>query len=301
MKVGVIGTGNMGENHVKTYLSMRDHCKLVGIYDRDEEKTQRIAKKYKVKKFQSLPNLLESVDAVSIAVPTELHYDIGLLCVKHHVHMLMEKPITDTLENAEHLISEASQAGVKLQVGHIELFNPLIQILSQELKNEKIIGVDFHRMSPYDEKIKDVDVVKDLMIHDLYLVRELLQDEMIDFYTLGKIIENTPKYATVIAKSSKGVIAQLTASFKSQRKIRRISILTENALIEADILAGRIILSNHYITKTIAFDNEIQPLKLQLIDFIDCIKSDKNPSVSGVDGLIALQISQEISEAIYQH
>ncbi|GAA0489767.1 Gfo/Idh/MocA family oxidoreductase [Salinibacillus aidingensis] len=301
MRVGVIGTGNMGENHVKTYLSMKEYCEFIGIYDNDEEKGRSIAEKYKVKQFQSLKRLLESVDAVSIAVPTEFHYDIGLLCTEHKVHMLMEKPITDTGEKAEDLIQKASQAGVKLQVGHIELFNPLINMLSKELENEKIIGFDFHRMNPYDNKMKNIDVVEDLMIHDLYILRKLLKDNVTDFYTLGTIIENTPKHATVIAKSSKGVISQFTASFKSKRKIRTIKVLTEGALVEADILAGRMKVSSDTNTKTITVDNDIQPLQLQLIDFIDCIESQRTPSVSGDDGINALQMSKEISNAIYHH
>ncbi|MBT2217926.1 Gfo/Idh/MocA family oxidoreductase [Virgibacillus dakarensis] len=308
MKVGVIGTGNMGENHVRTYLSLHDHCQLVGIYDSDEKKGQQIAKKYKVKQFQSMPDLLQSVDAVSIAVPTEFHYDIGLTCIRHKVHMLMEKPITSTAVQAEDLHHKAAAAGIKLQIGHIELFNPFIRYLIKELKKESIIGIDFLRMNPYDERIKNVDVVKDLMIHDLYILPELLDDEIVEFYALGNIMENTPKHAAVITRSSQGVTAQLTASFKAKRKIRTMQILTEDAFIEADILNNKIrrtyTMIEHTshapitVTENIQIDSSIQPLEIQLLDFLNCIMSDTEPSVTGEDGAKVLTITNEISKTI---
>jgi len=311
MKVGVIGTGNMGENHVRTFLTLHDHCQLVGIFDNDKKRGQQIAKKYKVKQFQSIDDLLQTVDAVSIAVPTEFHYDIGLSCIHYKTHMMMEKPITSTVDQADELIHKASKAGVKLQVGHIELFNPLIKTLAKVLENENIISIAFSRMSPYESRIRNVDVVKDLMIHDLYIFNELLKDNIVEFYALGRVIKNTTKHAVVIAKSSQGVPAQLTASFKSIRKIRMIQILSEDAFIEADILNGIIKITRLMtkgtseipvpITQTITVDDSIQPLNIQLLDFINCIKFDKEPSVSGEDGKKALMITNKISASIQNH
>ncbi|UJL46873.1 Gfo/Idh/MocA family oxidoreductase [Virgibacillus sp. NKC19-16] len=311
MKVGVIGTGNMGENHVRTYLSMHDHCQLVGIYDNDENKSQQIAQKYNVKQFQSIDDLLQSVDAVSIAVPTEFHYDIGLACIQQNVHMLMEKPVTSTVAQAEDLLYKARKKGVKLQVGHIELFNPLIQVLTKMLKHETIVGLIFHRMSSVDERIKHVDVVKDLMIHDLYILNELVKDSVVAYYALGKVIDNIPKHAVAITRSSEGVTAQFTASFKSKKKVRNIQILTEDAFIAADILNREIKITHAYaentsdITvpawQTIQIDDSLQPLNVQLLDFINCIRFDKEPSVSAEDGLKVLMISNKISQSIIDH
>jgi virulence factor len=308
MKVGVIGTGNMGENHVRTYLSIRDHCELVGIYDKNENKRDQIAKKYKVKPFQSVDLLLQSVDAVSIAVPVEFHYEIGLVCIENKVHMLMEKPISSTVAQAEELLAKAREAGVIMQVGHIELFNPVIQLLAQQLENEHIIGIDFQRMSPYDERIKNVDVIKDLMIHDLYILSALLNDHLEAYYALGDNNEYNPTHAVVITKSSKGVTAQLTASFKSRKKFRCIQVLTEDAFIEADILNGKITITRTFtenmmkmpvpITQSIQVDQSIQPLRIQLLDFVNCVKSNATPTISGADGINALAISNKISDCI---
>lgn len=308
MKVGVIGTGNMGENHVRTYLSIDDHCQFIGIYDDDEQKRRQVAQQYNVKPFQSVDGLLESVDAVSVAVPTEFHYEIGLACIRHNVHMLMEKPMTRTLLQADDLIDKAFKAGVKLQAGHIELYNPFIQVLLNMVKNETIIGIAFYRINPSDAKLKNVDVVKDLMIHDIYILNKLLQDNRMAFFALGMMNSGTPTHAAAVARTSQGTTAQLTASFKSERKIRTIQILTEDAFIEADLLDGHIKITRSFIeetrnhpvplSQTIQVENSIQPLSLQLMDFIKCVESGTEPSVSGEDGKQALMVANQITESI---
>lgn len=309
MKVGVIGTGNMGEKHALTYLSLSEHCQLVGIYDNDQEKAHQLAIKYNILTYSTITALLKEVDAVSIAVPTKYHFDIGLMCIKHKVHILMEKPMTSTVTQAKILHEKANVAGIKFQVGHIELFNPLIHTLKKEMTNHEVLAIDIHRMSPYNEKLKNIDVVQDLMIHDVYLLKELINDEITDFYTVGKIIEHTPKHATVIAKSLNGIVAHLTASFKSTKKIRSIKIFEENALIEADLLKNEIqtiraikeLNDPHpkIVSEKITIPSNSQPLRNQLLDFITCIKENHHPTVSSKDGIHALTISNKISEAIY--
>lgn len=309
MKVGVIGTGKMGEYHVKTYLALQDHCQLVGIFDNDEDRSREIAEKYKVKQFLSVDELLQSVDAVSIAVPTDYHYEIGLACIRNKTHLLIEKPITSTVAEADDLIQKAKKAGVKLQVGHIELFNPLIPILKQELENEEIIGISFFRLNPYNARLKDIDVVKDLMIHDLYILDELLKQKIVEFHALGNIIDHSTKHAAVILKSTQGVTVELIASFKSKRKVRTIQVFTKEALIEADLLNRTIRVTRTStpfskkiavpLTKTITIDNNVQPLDIQLIEFLHCIKFDKPPAVSGKQGKRIVELTIKISESIH--
>jgi predicted dehydrogenase len=308
MKVGVIGTGKMGENHVRTLKSLQDKCQLVGIFDNNQERSLQIAKKYDTTAYSSLDELLHHVDAVSIAVPTKYHYSIGLTCIKHHTHMLMEKPITSTVEQADDLIQKAKLAGVKLQIGHIELFNPLIQTLKEKIKSEEIIGISFFRLNPYDERIIDVDVVKDLMIHDLYILMNVLQDKITKIYAAGNKSNGTIKHAAAIIESSQGIIAEFLSSFKSKKQVRMIQILTENAFIEADLLTHEIhttqtkeIPTNNValpLTETIKITPAILPLEIQLADFIDTIKMDKEPTITGEHGKQALEITMEISKAI---
>ncbi|WP_059103232.1 Gfo/Idh/MocA family protein [Shouchella shacheensis] len=307
MKVGVIGTGNMGENHVRTYKSLSDICQLVGVYDVNEIKGKEIASKYNVKLFQSLEDLLSEVDAVSITVPTMLHYEVGLTCIKHTVHMLMEKPIASTVNQAKTLVQKANDTGVKIQVGHIELFNPLIQALKKELKNEKVIAIETHRMTP--TKLREIDVVHDLMIHDLYILTELLDDELSELYTLGKLTDTSPTHATVIANSTKGVVVQLTASFKSNKRIRSIQVLTENKYIMADLLQMELSVTHapregefhRSVMERVHIPAFTQPLALQLTDFLTCVKNGQVPTVAGEDGIQALILTSKISENIINH
>lgn len=308
MKVGVIGTGNMGENHIKTYLSLTNVCELIGIYDADEKKKLQIAKKYQVKPFASMDELLQAADAVSIVVPTEHHYEIGLACIDHQVHILMEKPIAHTMTEAQELARRAKQANVKLQVGHIELYNPFIQTLAKKIESETILAMDFKRMSPYSNRVEEFDVVRDLMIHDLYILNGFLKDSFTDFHAFGRVMKNTPKHAAVMIKSEKGTITQLTASYFAKRKMRTIQILTEKALYEADILNRKINITHNMneqtsgipvsIKQVLYVDDSLQPLTAELLDFIHCIQLNRDPYVTAEDGIQGLCLANEISETI---
>lgn len=314
MRIGIIGTGVMGENHVKTYVSLVDHCQIAGVYDSNAKRAEEVAAKYKIKSFKSVTDLLERVDAVSIAVPTEYHYEIGLLCVRHKVHMLMEKPITSSIEQANDLIEKAKANGVILQVGHIELFNPVFQALKKVLKNEEIIAVEVHRTSLFDKRLISVDVVLDLMIHDIYLLCQLLDSEIEYFQALGRRFEDTTKHAVAICRFRNGTIAQVTASLKTVAKSRMIRIVTNNAYIQADLAARTIMITRSanlnsqnenkgyrlesVIEKAVA---ESEPLKVQLIDFLECIRQERKPTVSGNDGKAALSVSLAISRQITEH
>ncbi|WP_421536082.1 Gfo/Idh/MocA family protein [Priestia sp. D3YE.R1] len=311
MKVGVIGTGSMGEKHVRTYIALSDYCNLTGIYDNDKARTKEIADKYEVTPFESITELLQVVDIVSIAVPTEYHYEIGLLCIQHKVHMLIEKPITHTVNQAKELIQNAKEKGLKIQVGHIELYNPLINILKHMLINEKVIAFDVHRMSSDDQRLKKVDVVQDLMIHDIYILKELLNSEISSLHAVGQMINNTPKHASAIIKFMGGTVAHLTASFKSVEKIRTIRVFTDKSIISVNLLNGKIerIKTPSYYKSVKKDDTDIKivetievpysdPLKLQLIDFINSVKNDTPLTVKGEDGVNALAICNRISSCI---
>ncbi|GAB4075120.1 Gfo/Idh/MocA family oxidoreductase [Barrientosiimonas marina] len=308
MKVGVIGTGHMGQNHVQTYLAMNDVCQLVGIYDDDKQTKRDVAEYYRVQSFQSVDDLLGSVDAVSIAVPTERHYAIGLACVRRNVHMLMEKPLTNTVAEADDLIAKAHAKGVKLQTGHIELYNPFIQVLLELLESESIIGMSCHRVSPEESRLQNVNVVTDLMIHDIYIFNEWFSDSTLDFAAVGQVSGDTPKHAAVVLRTSQGETAQLTSSFMAGRKVRSIRILTKNGMIEADILHKEINVTRTFtektgqdpipVSQTIQVGDAAQPLYLQLRDFLSCLKSDSEPSVTGEDGRRALAMANQITDAI---
>lgn len=315
LKVGVIGTGVMGENHVRVYSNLTNQCQLIGVYDQNIDRAHKIAEKYNTKSYKKLEDLLQKVDAVTIAVPTSFHYDVALLCIRHKVHMLIEKPITDNTKEGELLLSKAHKAGVIIQVGHIELFNPTIQVLKKILKNEDVIAIDIHRLSPMSNRILKENVVQDLMIHDLYILYELLDDEIQDFQAFGKTYEGFIRHAMMIAKFKKGVISQVTASFKTEDKVRTIRITTEKAFIQADLISRTILISrstNYYLNHigtNYKQQNVIErvmvppkePLNSQLSHFIKTIKKNATPKVTGEDGLKFLKITEQISNKIFEH
>jgi len=311
MKVGVIGTGVMGENHVRVFSSMIHDCQFIGVYDRDAHRRNEVAKTYHCQAFSSIEALLKEVDCVSIAVPTRFHYEVGLTCIEHGVHFLMEKPITNTVKEAADLIKRAKEKNVMIQVGHIELFNPTIQILQTILSREDIISIDVHRMGPFQERNLQVDVVQDLMIHDMYILNHLLQDEVDTFYAMGKKFDGTTKHAVVISKYKRGTLAQLTASFKTEEKVRTIHVTTNEAYIQADLLDRKILITRstnfshekdvkykqqNIVEKIMIPDKE--PLKMQFHDFLTSVREKRPPTVSGEDGLNILKITNQISDYI---
>ncbi|MFB4160349.1 Gfo/Idh/MocA family oxidoreductase [Geomicrobium sp. JSM 1781026] len=307
MKIGVIGAGNMGENHLRTYASMPRHCELIGVYDVDQSKRDRAAEQYMITSFPSLETLLESVDAVSITVPTPYHFEVGMTCIEYGIHMLMEKPIASTEDEAKELQKAAMKADVTLQVGHIELFNPLIQTLKTILLKEQLLSIETHRMAPFAENTRNVDVVHDLMIHDLYLIHELTGESFDHLHSFG-IAETNPSHASVLAKSKQGTIIELTASFRSTKKVRTMQILTDNNHIFADLLQNTITITKtaepggatypKTISENIYIPSFLQPLTLELSDFITNVVNKRTPTVTAQHGIEALKLSNKISNEI---
>ncbi|WP_035098073.1 Gfo/Idh/MocA family protein [Anoxybacteroides tepidamans] len=296
LRAGVVGVGSMGKNHARVYASLTDDCQFVGVYDVDYERAYSVAKQYGVTAFRSLQDLLKQVDIVSIAVPTSLHYQIGLQCINEGVHVLMEKPIAETIQQAKKLIEKAKDKNVTLQVGHIELFNPTVQVLKQLLNNEEIISIEISRLRPQEPQVMNVDVVSDSMIHDVYILFYLLGDQVQNFYALGKQRNNYTRHATALLKFQNGIIAQLTASFLAAEKVRTIRVITKESIIVADLLNKCIQKSS--LVEQGAIQNisvpDLEPLRMELIHFIDSIKRNEAPKVTGQDGLAALSLANKI-------
>lgn len=302
----------MGENHVRVYKALSSYCILSGIYDTDPKRAQTVADKYGTTAFESLDVLLEQVDAVSIAVPTPAHYTVGLACIAKGIHMLMEKPLAQTIVEGKELINRAAEAGVKLQVGHVELYNPVIKVLRQIMDQEEIVAVDIHRMSPFEARWQNVNVVDDLLIHDIYILHHLLQTRISGIQAVGHVDQGIVRHAVSLLRMENGVIAQVTASYITEEKVRTIRIVSKSAFIQADLLDKKIIvtrstrfyqnaLSTNYTQQNIVEKIVIpiqEPLWAQQIDFITCIESGSTPNVTGEDGLLAMEITRQITNSI---
>ncbi len=309
LKVGVIGVGNMGQHHTRV-LSLLKDVELVGVSDINVERGLDTASKYRVCFFEDYRNLLEHVEAVCIAVPTRLHYSVGMSCLQAGVHVLIEKPIAANITEAESLVNMAAQSNRILQVGHIERFNPAFQELSKVLKTEELLALEAHRMSPYSDRANDVSVVLDLMIHDIDLLLELVPAPVIQLHASGS--QASDAYVTATLGFANGIVATLTASKVSHRKRRSIVAHCKNSLTEADFLNNQILIHRQttadYVTdygqvlyrqdgliERVQTSN-IEPLHAELEHFVQCIYGGNQPSVGGEQALKALRLASLIEQ-----
>ncbi len=313
IKVGVIGVGSMGKNHVRSYAALKNLCEFKGVYDLDQNSAKEIADSYGVKAYSSLTELMKDVDAVNIATPTTTHYNIAKKAIENDLHILLEKPITNTIEEAEDLLEAARKKALTVQVGHIERFNPAIQALPDLLQGEEIIAIDVKRMGPYDPRIDDTDVVQDLMIHDLDVVSSITPTSVNGVSSFGSIIKSKEHidYAVSNLLMNNGIIATVTASRVTNKKVRKLTITTHNSYIELDYMQKKIVITNKSAFKDGGYsrENELEevfneseePLKMQLSHFINSIENDTRPLINGSDGLEALKLTKIIQEQIYNN
>jgi len=313
VKVGVIGVGNMGRNHVRSYVALKHRCELIGVYDIDRELNQEIAESYGVKAFSSAEALMAEVDAVNIATPTTTHFEIGMQAVNRGRHILVEKPITNLVEEAQALLQAARQKDLIVQVGHIERFNPAIQALPEILQREEIIALDVQRMGPYDPRISDTDVIQDLMIHDIDVVCSLVPGEIKEVSAFARQVKSHQHvdYAVAHLLLGDNVIATLTSSRATNKKVRRMTITTLESYIELDYLQRKIVVTRrgglmadnadyqreNELEET--YSSEKEPLKSQLAHFINSMENGTRPLISGSDGLEALKITKGIQRRVY--
>lgn len=297
MKVGVIGVGTMGKNHVRVYSELPD-VKLVGVADIDEKAVKIISKKYHTNAFVDYRDLLkEDLDAVSIVVPTSSHKKIAVDVAKAGIDMIVEKPIADTAKTAEEIIRAAEKNDVKLMIGHIERFNPIIPVIKGSIHNTDVISIDIMRVGPLPPRIKDVGVVIDFAIHDIDLIRYLTDSEIKEAYGLtSRSISQNEDTAFLYFKTKNGVLAHVTANWLTPFKIREINIATKQKFIKSWLVDQKVLEyskykeDRSYIVKelSVAFG---EPLKLELSSFLECIKKDKEPPITGYDGLKALEVA----------
>ena len=311
--IGVIGVGNMGQHHTRV-LSMLKDVELVGVSDINIERGLEIASKYRVRFFENYLDLIPYVEAVCIAVPTRLHYQVGMDCLQGGVHTLIEKPIAASIAEAESLVNAAAEWNFILQVGHIERFNPAFQELGKVLKTEELLALEAHRMSPYSQRANDVSVVLDLMIHDIDLLLELAAAPVVKLTASGSGCANSGNldYVTATLGFANGTIASLTASKITHRQIRRIAAHCRNSLTEADFLDSEILIhrqtTGNYTTDygqvlyrqdgliEKVYTSKIEPLHAELEHFVNCVRGGEQPSVGGEQALKALRLAREIEK-----
>lgn len=316
LKVGVFGVGHLGKFHLNNWKEI-DNVELVGFYDPSDENASFASKEYQLKRFTNINKLIEACDAVDIVAPTTSHYELCKAAILKSKHVFVEKPLTNTMEEARELLKLSKEANIKFQVGHVERFNPAFLALNNQELSPMFIEV--HRLAQFNPRGTDVSVILDLMIHDIDIILKLVNGNVKSIAANGvSVMSDTPDIANVRIEFDNGCVANLTSSRISVKKMRKMRLFQKNAYISIDFLEKKTeitklktaadkdafifdIETNHG-KKSIAFYTpkieNTNAIKLELESFRDAIINNTGTVVSEVDGYRAMEVAHLILEKI---
>ena len=322
ISLGIVGVGHLGEIHTRLARNI-ESIHLAGIYDINPTRAQEVAGRYETRAFQTLSDLLQGVQAVILAVPTEMHFEIGQQILASGKHLFIEKPITSRTDEARALIDMARRSDLRLQVGHIERFNPAFLALNQGSTHP--LFIEAHRLCQFNPRGTDVSVILDLMIHDIDIVLTLISSPVQTIHACGvPVVSDSEDIANVRLSFQNGSVANLTASRISAKDMRKMRLFQRNSYISVDFLArkteilslaeaetGRDLSPNAVpVTQIGSGDNkkdvlldvpaisEVNSLELELGYFAAAVQSRSEVPVPGEDGLRALEVAEVILEQI---
>lgn len=321
IKVGVVGVGQFGQNHARI-LRQSDFCEFVGFYDKDKKRSREIASKIKAHAFNSFAELIANCDALVNVVTTIAHYELAKKALEKGLHVFIEKPITSTLQEAEDLLRIAKEKGLKIQVGHIERFNPIVLEMADKIKDP--IFIECHRIGPFTPRGTDVPVVLELMIHDIDLILAFIKSRVKQISASGAgVLTKSIDIANARLEFEDGAVANVTASRISLKRSRKLRIFQKDGYFSMDFQAKKVkhlkksktlykvmpkILTGNYegidtkdvvdINEVDASDRQKDALTTELESFVHAIETDTDPIVDGYAGTRALQVALEIVDRI---
>jgi UDP-N-acetylglucosamine 3-dehydrogenase len=297
LKVGVVGVGVMGSNHARV-LSEMSGVRLVGIADPDRKQRDFVSRALGCAAFGDIDALLRGgVDAVIIAAPTHLHQDLALECIARGVHVLVEKPIASNVEEGHAIVAAARRAGVTLMVGHVERFNPAVESIKRAIKNQDILSIAITRVGPFPPRMSNVGVVIDLAVHDIDLIRWFTDSEIVEIQPqLSSAVAEREDIALLQFRTASGVLAHINTNWLTPFKARNIHIATRDKYLIADLLTLQ-------VTECFGFQTDgsysmrhlsvgyAEPLRAELVAFINAVRSGETPAVTGEEGVASLEIA----------
>jgi predicted dehydrogenase len=316
LKIGLFGVGHLGKFHLNNWKEI-EGVEIVGFYDPNDKTAQEVIEKYGIKRFANVADLMDNIDAADIIAPTDHHFDLCETAIKKGKHVFVEKPLADTIAKGKQIVEMVKEAGVKVQVGHVERFNPAYLAVKEMNLNPMFIEV--HRLAQFNPRGTEVSVILDLMIHDIDIVLSLVKSDIKNISASGvAVMTDTPDIANVRMEFNNGCVANLTSSRISMKKMRKIRLFQKDAYIGIDFLEKKteIIrlklpedkdvfsfdLETKYGTKTIAVANpQIAPvnaIKEELRSFAEAIIQNKPVVVSEMDGYLALEAAHKILDKI---
>ena len=316
LKVGVFGVGHLGKFHLNNWKEI-EGVKLVGFFDPNNENAKTVTEQYGLKRFMDEDKLMDACDIIDVIAPTDQHYHICMQAIRKGKHVFVEKPLAHTIQEGRDLVSMVREANIKMQVGHVERFNPAYLAIKDMPLNPMFIEV--HRLAQFNPRGTEVSVILDLMIHDIDIILSLVKSNVKNISASGvAVMTETPDIANVRIEFNNGCVANLTSSRISMKKMRKMRLFQKNAYLGIDFLEKKteiIKLKQPEDTNVFSFDIEtqngkktiaiatpaIQPLnaiKLELEAFVNSIINNKPTIVSEIDGFLAMEVAHQILDKI---
>ncbi len=316
LKVGVFGVGHLGKFHLNNWKEI-EGIKIVGFFDPNNEAAKEVVEKYGLKRFMDEDKLMDACDIIDVVVPTDHHSEVCMAAIRKGKHVFVEKPLTNTVESAKDLVNMVREANIKLQVGHVERFNPAYLAIKDMDLNPMFIEV--HRLAQFNPRGTEVSVILDLMIHDIDIILSLIKSDVKHISASGvAVMTDTPDIANVRIEFNNGCVANLTSSRISMKKMRKMRLFQKNAYIGIDFLekkteiiklkqpgdedAFSFDIETPHGKKTISIANPVikqaNAIKLELESFVNAIKNNTQTEVSEIDGLLAMEVAHDIVNKI---
>jgi len=316
LKVGIFGVGHLGKFHINNWKEIPG-IKLIGFFDPNNDNAKEVSEKYGLKRYMDEEKLIDACDIIDVITPTDQHFEICMQAIRKGKHVFVEKPITNTIQEGRDLMNMVREANVKLQVGHVERFNPAFLAIKDMNLNPMFIEV--HRLAQFNPRGTEVSVILDLMIHDIDIILSLVKSDVKNIAASGvAVMTETPDIANVRIEFNNGCVANLTSSRISMKKMRKMRLFQKDAYIGIDFLEKKteiIKLKQPDDSNVFSFDIDtpngkktiaiatpsIEPLnaiKLELTSFVDAILNNKPTVVSELDGFLAMEVAHQILDKI---
>lgn len=306
IRVAVVGAGEFGRNHARVYRELPT-ADLIGIYDKNPERAKQIAAEFQTRSFASLDDLRGQVDAASVAVPTIDHANVGARLMELGLDVLVEKPMASNLAEADALLAAATKFSRVLQVGHVERFNPAV-IAVEPILNRPLF-FEVHRLGVFTPRSLDVDVIYDLMIHDLDILLTLVKEPVTEVKAVGiPVLTDKVDIAHARLEFTGGAVANITASRVSTERVRKVRFFQQHEYVSLDYArrdALRVSVKKPGPQPEFAFEKlnapAVEPLHAELEEFLDCVRTRREPRTGGHAGRAALDLAQRVMASIQEH
>jgi predicted dehydrogenase len=316
LKLGIFGVGHLGKFHLNNWKQIPD-VEIVGFFDPNNDHAKAVEAEYGIKRYMDEEALMKDSDMIDVVTPTHLHYPVCEMAIKMGKHVFVEKPMANTIEEGKAIVEMVKESGVKLQVGHVERFNPAFTALKDITLNPSFIEV--HRLAQFNPRGTEVSVILDLMIHDIDIILSIVKSGVKNISASGvAVLTDTPDIANVRIEFNNGCVANLTSSRISMKKMRKIRLFQKDAYIGIDFLeknteiiklkkpdeedAFSFDIETHQGTKTISIANPVvengNAILAELTSFVHAIQKDEPTVVSEIDGFLSMEVAHQILEKI---